>query len=283
MFCPNPQCGEEIRTPEIECVVCGTFLGYPNVRVAASSSETTALSERYANAEADAAKRGCENVFQAFVGAILTSKAVICRPLKIVAQFVLSDDPLYSTYYKGVGRDRRIDLSTVDDDRRATDVLLFPSYYDQIVFAALSLDGVGTKDYGTCSLVLKDMAVESRASVFEKNSVTFCKEAALGVGRPVPAGHRAPWADRHKLAGAKLGARLDSGTPTRSFPRILLSQSSKKGESDFVEVHIYGPIHRRALEGARLARPRPGNDADLALTIEIENALEEVGAEVKIG
>src|SRR5271165_3613861 len=221
MLCPNPQCQQPVRTPEVECVVCGTFLGYPNVRVARSDFELAVLRERYLGAEEDAEKRGCGSVFRSFVDAMRTSRAVVCRSLKIAAQFVLSDDPLYSTYYKGVGRDRRVDLAPIDDDRRATDVLLFPSYFEHIVFAALSLDGVGTKNYGNCSLVLKEMAIESRASVFEKNSVTFCREAALGVGRPLPAGHRAAWSQRHELAGVKLGL-----TPRFNHAEIIIPSHS---------------------------------------------------------
>ena len=282
-ICPNAQCREPFRAPEVRCVVCGASLGYPNVRVANTPSEVEALEARYRLARRDVEQRGCKDLLEKFEVAVQKSKAVVCRSLNIVAQLVLSDDPLYSTYYKAVDQEsRRIDLSAIDNDRRATDVLMFPGYHEHIVFAALSVDGFGNRDYGRCSLVLRDMAVQGRASVFEKNSVTFCREHVIGVGRPVPPGHRATWDRRHLLAAVKVATRLDPTVKPADFPRLLLSQRSKTRESDFMEVHIYGPIHRRALEVVHLPRPRQNNDGDVAITMQIESALEEAGVKVKL-
>jgi hypothetical protein len=135
--------------------------------------------------------------------------------------------------------------------------LLFPGYKDQILFAALSLDGVGVTDYGSCSMVLKNLAINERATVFEENCLDFSRRRKLGFGKPVPPGFRAVWQERDLLGCAKLSDRLDSSTPEKSFPAIL------KSGKDFVEVHIYGALHRGSLERIVLARPPKGFDKSL--------------------
>ena len=281
MQCPH--CHGEIRDSERNCPVCGHDCGYPNVRAAQRPEEMDALAQRLHAPEASATARGCIDVFSQFRRAVASSKAVLCRSLSKVMELVSSDNELYASFYQLVGMGaRRPEDSTTERDRLIADDLLFPYYREQIRFAALSLDGRGATSWGDCSLVLRDIAIRDRATVFEENSLYFCSARGLGVGRPVPPGYRAVWGERDQLAAAKLEALLKPGMQPREFPGILLKTSGKPPREEFVEVHIYGPLHRQSIE--RLVVRQPKRRAERAMLIEVKRKLNAaaVGATVEI-
>lgn len=163
------------------------------------------------------------------------------RPLGFVQAQMSSDNLLYATYYQQVGSEGRSPQDNEwDRGRQSVDTLLLPYYYDHIHFGALSLDGAGIRDYGEVSLTFKDESINRRATVFEENSRLFVRQRKIVAGDPVPPGYRAPWSSRGDLAVAKLAPKLNKATIMDDFPRLLM-QVSPGGQSDFIEVHIYGP------------------------------------------
>jgi hypothetical protein len=56
----------------------------------------------------------------------------------------------------------------------------------------------------------------------------------------------------------------------------LLSSGTGPEDDNFIEVHIFGPINRRAFE--RVVGPKPGNKDDSVLWRRVERQLREVGA-----
>lgn len=223
-----------------------------------------------------AESRGCLKIVERFRAAVDHSRAVLCRSLGQVLSLVSSDNELYATFYGLVRAEARLPEDTlIERERLLADDLLFPHYKDAIRFAALSLDGKGVTQYGRCSVVLADASIRRRATVFEKNSVDFCREQALGFSSPaksvrIPAGHRAIWEERGKLAAAKLESAITPATPEQGFPEILLNNDLR----DFVEVHIYGPVHRRAIAAINITGGV--HPSDEALMLEIERRAEEV-------
>ena len=146
---------------------------------------------------------------------------------------------------------RRVSAGTIlprpnrfDGIRAASDAKMFPNYHQEISFAALSLDGQGSRYYGSVFLELKEVAVDERATVFEGNSLLYLDP--LPQETPVPFGLRAVWSRRDELAAAKLEPRIHSGCCVGDYGEILLSQDESDA-ADFVEVHIYGPVHRDAV------------------------------------
>ena len=276
-----PRCHTEIRDSERNCRVCSHDCGYPNVRAAEKPREREALTRRLEAAEASAKSRGSIDVLNQFRKGVSSSQAVICRSLSQVMQLVSSDNELYASFYQLVGMGaRRPEDSTTERERLLADDLLFPNYREQIRFAALSLDGLGASDYGDCSLVLRDVAIFGRTPVFEENSLYFCSRMSLGFGNPVPPGYRAVWGERDQLAAAKLEPRLSPGTNPRDFAGILLKVSAGPSREEFVEVHIYGSLHRRSIE--RVVVRRPKRKSRRAILKEIERSLSEVGASLEI-
>lgn len=216
------------------------------------------MDRRYRKAKMEAEGRGCREVLTAFEDAVGGSKAVIARPLREADRLAVSERELYSTYYQQIYSEHR---SPSSDDwdlrRRPADEVVFPGYKESIRFAALSLDEEGVASYGGvepdgfCFLVLRTEMIAQRATVFEDNSVLVYERH----GSPIPAGLRAVWEDRGKLAVAKLSASLAPDTLEESFPGVLLRQADSSVDERFVEVHIWGPMSVRTVAKV-LLKPR---------------------------
>lgn len=145
-------------------------------------------------------------------------------------------------------------LSLCDEIRTSVDERLFPYYKDHILMAALSADGWGLPHYGDCHLEIKPEMMETRSSVFEQNSLLFITDILeLRHGKAIPAGHRALWEERGKLAVVKHQDELDADTPPAHYPALLLSAGAQHGEDDqFIEVHIYDSFSMRSVAAVRI-------------------------------
>jgi len=145
----------------------------------------------------------------------------------------------------------------------------------------LSLDNKGSSHFGPYVIVLRDPMIEHRSTVFEENSVIFFKNRSdVNVGNPPPPGYRAPWSMRDVLAMAKCHDRIDSITTAADFPHILVRRGSSPEDEDFVEVHVYGPVHRSAVE--KVVGPQPTRGADRTLFASLKTTLRKIGASLEI-
>jgi hypothetical protein len=270
-----PTCGTEVRAHEKDCPSCASFCWFPNVRKAEEAEEVKALEERYESARASALGRDREPVFLAYEGALAGSVAVICRSLDQVKALLSSESAVYISFYKQRSSGaRRAEDTPIETQRETTDVRVFPSYNEAIGFAALSLDGKGVLSYGRCSLVLKSIAIERRATVFWENAVEFCNRVCPEQKKPIPSGYRATWPMRAKLAAAKAEPVLDRQTTHEEFSRILLNGGL------FVEVHIYGPLNRNSFD--RLLIPKPSGKADRAMVSGIKDVIRKDGLGITV-
>lgn len=277
MKCPN--CQEEVPEYVRFCVVCGNDAGYPNVRAAFRTEEVNALELRRNEAEENADSLGCKSILENFRDVVAQSAAVVCCPLGKLSELVSSDYQLYQTFYQAIGSEGRLpEDNEWDKIREPVDSLLFPHYHEHICFGALSIDRTGISGYGGCSMVLKEMAIKDRATVFEENAILFVKRHRIVAGDPIPLGYRAPWMKRDLLAIAKLGKRLTPKTTKAEFSKLLASSDDK--DADCIEVHIYGPIHRRAIE--HLSGHEPHRRADKVVLKSVIKKLKDIGATVEI-
>jgi hypothetical protein len=128
--------------------------------------------------------------------------------------------------------------------------------------------------WGEYQITFKDTHITHRTTLFDENSILFCKRHRVVAGDPCPVGFRANWEDRGKLALAKLHSKLTADTTPSDYPGILLSQGTSTGDADFIEAHIYGELHRSAIE--RVSGPKPRNKADLAIWRSISRTLAEL-------
>jgi len=279
MKCLNAKCREDVPEHLRNCVVCGADAGYPNVRMAERAAEMQSLERRFQDALQQATIKGSEQVTEQFRVAVGSSEAIISRPLSKLMELVSSDNELYTTYYHQVESQSRLpQANEYDQGRTAIDSVLFPNYHAEIRFAMLSLDARGLDYYGECSIALKEMAIQDRATVFEGNSFEFFQEKKIVAGKQPPLGYRTTWKNRDRLAVSKLGVKIDTSTTPSLFPGILISNATGKG--DFVEVHIYGPIHRRAIKSVVVKQPN--KKADKTLLKSMRNKLAQIGASLKV-
>jgi hypothetical protein len=275
VYCANPKCGAPLPQYEENCLVCGRSGGAPNVRNAGLKEERDALQARVGKARKLALARRCASElanFEAYVG---MSQAVIVRPLAVLDSFVHSDNQLLLTFHQAVRAKGRLpDKNEWDPRRETVDSAINPYIFDRIHFAALSGDGKGVSSFGGYHVTLKESAVELRTTVFEENGFPFLDRHH----NRVPPGYRAAWPERGLLAVAKLHSKLSAGISTSVFPDILLDQGTTHGDSDFIEVHIYGLLHRRAIE--RVEGAKPVRKEDKFIWRKIRRSLEGIGVEV---
>ncbi len=238
-------CGNQFSLLLEQCPHCGHTGPAPNVKAAGLPEEKEALDRRYRAALSDADGRGCRATVDAFEAALAGSKAVINCRFEEVERLASSDRNLYASYYERLKGGVQAPYGDAWDKlRRIADADLFTLYEDKIHFSALSLDGIGVRSYGECSLVLREPMIAHRTSVFEDNSAVFLGKRRQRL-RP---GFRAPWADRMKLCVAKLAAQAEAGTAAAQFPALLLFQGGTPEEDSFVEVHIWGSLSIRTCE-----------------------------------
>jgi hypothetical protein len=245
------------------CPHCAQPGLFANVRAADNAEERSALSRRYKEATTDAAKRGVKRVLKNFEKAVTKSQAVIARSLSELQRLATSDNELYATYHQLVEAGLRPPAGeTWGILRVLTDDTLFPGYKQHIRFAALSLNHIGLRNYGECSLVLRDNMIAHRASVFEENSVVWMARQRIGLSDvdKLPKGYRAVWSERAKLAVAKLAGKIEPSTPQNSHSSLLLQQGATPADDQFIEVHIWGPMTVRTFEHVTIKQPqRPAN------------------------
>ena len=213
------------------------------------------MDARYRGAKEAAKERGAEGNLEVFETALQASSAVIARPLKDLLRLAESDKELYASFYSLVEGEVRLPAGDKWDVlRRVADSALFPYYEKEIRFAALTLDGLGLKSYGNCFMMLKPEMIESRASVFEENSVLFMERHGIQMSEAnaLPKGYRATWGNRARLAAVKLGGSIDRSTSDADHASILVKQGGTTAEDDFIEVHIWGPFSVRTLERVTL-------------------------------
>src|SRR5262249_40185953 len=152
-----------------------------------------------------------------------------------------------------------------DKLREITDTNLFFGYKEEIRFAALSITGRGVERYGRYSIVLRDEMIAHRATIFEENSVMWMKHHRIQIwdANNLPRGNRATWADRDKLAGAKLGHQVHGPTTVAECAALLLRDGPTGADDEFIEVHIFGPLSVRSF--AKVILSEPSDDVEEVL------------------
>jgi hypothetical protein len=275
-------CNNSIPRSASQCPHCARPALFPNVQDAEDQVEREALDLRYQAALMESATRGADQSLKAFeAAAAADSKAVLARSPGDLLRLATSDHDLFATYYQLKKAGLRL---PVGDDwdyrRRLADLALFPNFEERITFAALSLDGVGLLNYGSCSIVLRSDMIAHRATVFEENSVTFTERhlVALKKGK-VPRGYRAPWPERGKLCVAKLHRNIDANTVRDEYSTVLMREGVTSEEDQFVEAHIFGPWTARTIEQVCVSKRKKKTDN---ISIKwLERELKKFGATVK--
>jgi hypothetical protein len=262
MTCTN--CGGRVPANVRSCPSCQTDVGFPNVRITKTPSEELALEKRLNEAYVSTEARSCKSVLEQFGNSVQVSKAVFCRSLNLIYELISSENLQYISFHKQIDAGSRLPKDDQwETGRPSVEAALFPHYHNEINFACLTLNDKGMSNYGGYSIVLRERMISLRASVFEENPFIFMQKHKIVTGQPIPPGFRAPWSARGRFAMAKLHSKLDKNTKTADFVEILLKSGLSGADDEFIEVHIYGPIHPSSFE--KIVGPRPVKKSDLVL------------------
>jgi hypothetical protein len=256
-----PTCGRSVPPRVERCPHCAMPGYFPNVDAAEAVDERQELASRYALARDHATANGTLSVFAQLEEVVRGSTATISRDVAEVTRLATSDRALYATYYELAYALFIPEGTKWDSLRRVVDAALFPGYHDKIRFAALSANGSGLRHYGNCTLVLDEACVGHRASVFEENTCTWARrqDIRMADADQLPKGYRAVWADRPRLAAAKLHQRLQSPMTDGELRSLLLTNGTTSADDEFIEVHIYEALTIRSCT-AVVVGPCPGVD-----------------------
>jgi hypothetical protein len=86
-------------------------------------------------------------------------------------------------------------------------------------------------------MILKTDMVDFRTTTFTENTAAF-----VGRNHSLLPGHRATWANRGRLAIAKLASVLTPVTASVDIPTLLKAEGATSDDDVFVEAHVYGSI-----------------------------------------
>lgn len=273
------KCKLPVPLSRLQCDVCQTPAGFPNVKYAESAQECEALERRYQTARVDADASGYIAVLDEFEAAVKKSSAIMNRRFGDLQAWVSSPSPLYLTFHHQVDHAGRSPADNdFDEQRESVEAAINPFVFKQISFAALSIEQQGMTYYGEFTVAIKTNTIENRASLFEQNAFFFAEKQRLILGKKVPAGFRSTWETRHKLSTAKLKNKLTSSTTWSEFADVLLGSNKNDPACDFIEVHIYGDMDRRCIES--VIGVAPTLRADKVLYNRMRGELAKLGVDV---
>jgi hypothetical protein len=171
---PCVHCNNDIPQPSERCPHCARPGIFWNVIAAEDGGERGKLLDRYNIAKADALRRGADKVLVDFEHAAAASVAVIARSESEVLRLATTTKQLYATYYEQLESNIRLpDGDQWDVVREVTDTVLFPKYKKEMRFGALSIDGIGVVNYGSCSMALRsEMILKAVTFKLSKHDVT---------------------------------------------------------------------------------------------------------------
>jgi hypothetical protein len=243
--CPN--CNAVIHWSQEICLKCRHHVGVPNQRELNQPLEVHELERRYLAAKTDALQQGItEQKIADFEQQINKhSKAVVNLSAQLLNDFLSGSNHLYSNYnLQTQSETRQVAEMKNDKQRSGVEAQLFGAYKTKIRYAALALEDKGLISYGNCSMSLANITMENSATVLEENSFDFVSKYRLVPGNDTPAGFRATWTQRYRLASAKLATKLLNNKP---FSDLLLSSDGDRNNDQFMEVHIYGAFDNQSV------------------------------------
>ena len=272
-------CGRDVFAWLKDCPHCGSDVGYPNVRAAELPAEVEALQQRYMKAVHDLRHRNAQlNGLEFRDNIERESRAVVNRTHAALMQAISSKADAFAPFYRLVDAGIRNPAATLlDEMRERADPIIFPHYHREIRFAALSLDERGLRNYGLCTVSLRQQLISHRASLFDQNTLMWMleRDPKFSEGDLGASGLRAPWQARGMLAVAKKGPLIDSELQPCSFPSLLMSSGESSRRDDFIEVHIWGMMTVECIESVHF-EDGDRNDVERSIEAALRQMLDQL-------
>jgi hypothetical protein len=248
-------CNTKQESLQRTCPTCGDDLGFPNVRVASTANETAALDARLDQINnSTGASRASISHLQDRVDQ--QSGVVITVSTAMALQILNDPKQLYVNAERLIGAGAREPPNFANDAHRImVSGYLYGSSGTEIVYGALSMNDSGLRSYGDIFLKLRDIAISKRTSFLEKNSYGLFNEHLNKMAANdfvLPAGHRATWESRGKLAAIKCFSTtpndLSQNCDDDEIQSAILKSDGDRGTDDCIEAHICGRINIKSIE-----------------------------------
>ncbi len=170
-------------------------------------------------------------------------------PATVAWNLLRRQEALYAGYESQVNAGIRTPArSEHDRQRAAVGGVVFGSYAKEIRYGVLSLDNLGVRNYGPVHCRLRERAVAHRVTFMEENSFHFVERHGLTPSDSLPAGYRAVWRERDKLASTKLEPQLAHDQTAEDWAQLLVKNGRNRSEDEFVEAHVFGSFNKDSVE-----------------------------------
>lgn len=246
---------------EDSCVRCTTPQGFPNVRIASSKVECDALNLRANEGRRKAVEAGAGAELDRLIA--MTGGAPIAFNRKLVQLYLWCREPdqCFRPWLWKVSHGQRVVPDMFNIGRQAFEHNVNPGYSDNINFGYLDVGDRDLPSYGPYKVRFRDDAVSRRTTFLETNAYYFCHHHGVVDPLTMPHGYRAAWDSRGKLAESKLGALVVPGMRDVDLENLLIREAHGDVAEDFLEAHIYNPLHISAIESVRGPPPPYGEGA----------------------
>lgn len=227
-------CGHLNEYSKVRCR-CDHPLGYPNVRKALDERED--LITRYETARRAGDATRLDEIER------LASEARPTITMSVEACDDIMRDRKYRSYEQRLERgDRQAAMEGDHSDRGQVSAKLFPTYEDNVVYAALTSGKRGLHSYGAISVLweVTEHYLGKRMSLLEENSFHFYDKHDLArLGAPIPKGYRSVWKDRAKLAVAKIGPKISGAMSLAAMNDLFFCPMDQRYDDTFIEIAIH--------------------------------------------
>ncbi|MCB0705839.1 MAG: hypothetical protein KDC34_11040 [Saprospiraceae bacterium] len=288
-----PACNSENERNRTICATCTGSLGFPNVNLLKDPYFQVPLDSLFQESLNKAIGLNKKDLIEGFCSALdAAGKAVVNMDLALLTKILSGED--YLPYHLAVEAGKRPKTTVLNEMKRSTvEAAFYASDGMKIVYASLSLDGIGLINYGSISISLKTNTIATRTSVFSENSY-FLYDRFLDAGwRPgnslCPSGELGTWEERNKIVINKLFDEIiRNNGEVSNFPSILLKNGDGRSEDDFLELHIYNLINQHHIEDITFTKNKrtilsEADDADYMETqlLVLEEKLSSTGIDYK--
>ena len=229
----------------ITCDSCKTEHEEPNVRLARSTEEESALNASYQQviSRLDAAKKKTVRLVEKAIKD--NAGLAIAREVEAVKAFMSMPNSLFPTYHQLLAAGLKMSgLDDIDDRRVSFESAAFPNIAKEIRFASLTVCETGCMHFGNTILILDENLFKTRTTFLKGNCLVLAKELGVTVDQKFPPGVRSTWENVHKLCVIKHGSEVDPlKTSLQSIQEMLEPDASHLFTfpiKDCVEANIFG-------------------------------------------
>ena len=240
---------------------CTTPHGFPNVRIASSQVESEALDERAREGRRKATEAGAATELDRLVAMADGAPVAFNRKLVQLFQWCREPDQCFRPWLWKVAQGQRMVPDEFNIGRQAFEHNVNPGYSDNINFGYLDVGDRDLPSYGPYKVRFRQDAVSCRTTFLETNAYYFCHHHGVVDPLTMPRGHRSSWSRRGRLVEAKLGGSVTAGLGDADLEDLLIREARAGAAEDFLEAHIYNPLHISAIESVRGPAPAVGEEA----------------------